>query len=139
VQYLRDAGCGYRLLVPLTSIALAATGGYDDYDVRAATPGAGRWLGLFGVNVDRWPLLDPELVLHPLDAAQHALALSLRRRSFDWSETFVNRQAFLYEPTARAALVGTPHTETQPSPIRVTMHRIYRTNEHALEGTLEHG
>lgn len=138
-QHARDAGVTHRLLAPYVAVALASSGGWDDYDVMAGLPGAGRWRGLWAIDVDRYLDYAAENMTDPHVAALCAVDLTQRTRSFRWCPAYVNGQTYRHLDVANASIVGTPYAERQASPITVVMHRQFRTIEHHTQRRAHHG
>jgi hypothetical protein len=84
----RGAGFYGDDLRTAVALALAATGGEPRYDVRAGMGGAGRWRGLWGINVDRYPRWDVDTIGRPDVAARAAYDLTRTHGGFDWSDTY---------------------------------------------------
>lgn len=103
-QFARDAGFHGPALHVATSIALAASGGLDHYDVSAGAPGAGRWVGLWALNTDEWPEYSPGELTDPQRAAQVAYELTQRCAGFGWSSAWrAGRDRPFYEHAATSS------------------------------------
>lgn len=121
-HYATGAGFVRPDVYTATAIALAASGGIDHYDHSPGVPGAGRYVGLWGVDTDEWPDLAHD-VLTPHGAAVAAYELTRRCGGFDWSSCARAGAHLRHLDTAVQAMAGRPFTETVPAPITVLVGR----------------
>lgn len=100
-----------------TALALASSGGLDHYDLSAGIPGAGRWVGLWGLNVDEWPEYAADELTDPERAAQVAYELTQRCVGFGWSSSWRAGRERHWLDHVIAAHGRDPFTETDHVPI----------------------
>ena len=87
-RFARAAGFTGDDVTIATALAIATSGGNASYDVHAGVPGAGHWVGLWGIDTDRMPEW-AEVDLHvPALAAEVVRTLHERYRGWSWSPTF---------------------------------------------------
>lgn len=88
----RAAGFGHDDTVTATALALVTSGGLDHYDYRPGSPGSGRYVGLWGIDVDRWPWYQSRPLEVPFVAAQTAYELVRDHWGWHWSPWYVAGQ-----------------------------------------------
>lgn len=118
-RFAADAGFVRPDLHTATSIALAATNGIDHYDVAVGIPGAGRYVGLWAINIDEWPEYDPRWLIVPENAARAAYDLTVRNSGFGWSAVWRAGTDRHYLDHAATAHTTEPFRELPSSHIRV--------------------
>lgn len=97
------------------AIALAASGGYDHYDVHAGVPGAGHWQGLWAIDTDLWPE-HAHLDLHdPWRNAEAAYASTIMGNGFGWSAVYRNNVYRMQLAHAATETSYQPFTESPRS------------------------
>jgi hypothetical protein len=80
-----QAGFDHDGIVTATALAIATSGGIDDYDYRPGLPGCGHYVGLWGVDTDRWPWLADRPLHDPRVAATAAYELWRDHDGWSWS------------------------------------------------------
>lgn len=125
-RFATDAGFFPPALHVATAIALAATGGHDTYDCRVGLPGAGRYVGLWAIDTDRWTDYDPHALSVPANAAQAAYELTERCGGFGWSPVWRGGHERTYLRDAASASTRLPFGEHEQVPIAnvTTQHRL---------------
>ncbi|HET9247705.1 MAG TPA: hypothetical protein VFO15_18015 [Xanthobacteraceae bacterium] len=91
-RFARGAGFVGDDVTTATALALATSGGVASYDVHAGLPGAGHWVGLWGVNIDKWPPLGNRDLHVPQWAARAAKVLHEAHDGWHWSPTYTSGQ-----------------------------------------------
>lgn len=129
VQFCRNARVHHNLLPVFAALALASSGGWDDYDVSAGTPGAGRWVGLWAINTDRYADLDPETLKDPQAAAVAAVSLTQRTHDWSWTPAYDLGHWAWHYPHAVAAVAQTPFQDRMPSPVSSVAHAALGSND----------
>lgn len=125
-RFASDAGFAGRDLHVATAIALACSGGVDTFDCRVGYPGTGRYVGLWGVNVDHWTDYEPGELAVPARAAQVAHELTQRVGGFGWSAAWRAGSDRRHYAAAATASTRLPWTEREHHPIGTVLaqHRI---------------
>ena len=139
VHYVEHAGFPRSLWAGMTALALATSGGHDNYDVRAGSPGSGHWIGLWGVNVDRWPDLADVDLTDPQANARAAYRLCARTGGITWCPAGETKQWVAYHAHATSQLSYAPFTETVHEPVAVVTHQTLGTVDHAHRRQIVHG
>jgi len=114
------AGFGPADTVTATAVALATSGGLDNYDHRYGYPGTGRQRGLWGIDTDRWPAYADRPLDVPAVNATTARELCVAHDGWSWSPTWFAGHWAAYVPHA-----GTERTRAytgQPvvAPVTIT-------------------
>lgn len=81
----QHAGFGHDDTVTATALALVTSGGLDHFDWRPGSPGSGRYVGLWGIDVDRFPWYLRRPLEVPVVAAQTAYELVRDHWGWHWS------------------------------------------------------
>lgn len=118
-QFARDAGFAGPDLHTATAIALAGSGGIDSYDLHAGIPGAGRYVGLWAINVHEWPDYTRDELVVPARAARAAYELTKRCDGFGWSAVWRARTERRHLGVAAAASSRLPWGETVHAPMGI--------------------
>lgn len=101
--FAADAGFTRPELHTATALALSTTAGMDHYDIPVGLPGCGRYVGLWAIDVDRYPQWSPDWMKQPENAAQAAHDLTVACAGFGWSAAWVaGREHHLLEHAATA-------------------------------------
>lgn len=116
-HFARDAGFVSADVAPAVAIALAASHGIPHYDISAGVPGAGRWVGLWGINVDEWTDYLADELHDPTRAATAAHELTVRVGGFGWSAHWRAGADRAWRDVAVAGSVGAPFQEQERNPI----------------------
>jgi hypothetical protein len=88
VRYARGAGFDRSDVPTAAAIALATSGGIASYDFHAGAPGVGHYVGLWGIDVDRF-LEYADADLHvPQHAAAAAKELHERHDGWGWAPAY---------------------------------------------------
>lgn len=119
-QFARDAGFFPPDLHTATAIALAGSGGLDNYDMHAGIPGAGRYVGLWAINVVQWPDYTADELVVPARAAQAAHELTERLGGFGWSAVWRARNERRFLDVAASGSTRLPWGETEHAPMGIT-------------------
>jgi Lysozyme like domain len=72
-------------VVTATAVALATSGGIDQYVYQPGSPGVGRYVGLWGIDTDRWPDYADRTLQAPHVNAQTARELVEQYGGWGWS------------------------------------------------------
>lgn len=91
-KFARGAGFHGDDVTTATAVALATSGGVASFDVSAHAPGCGHWVGLWGVNVDKYPELADRDLHVPYVAAAVAHELCERHGGWEWAPAFTSGQ-----------------------------------------------
>ena len=83
-RFARGAGFAGEQVTVATALALATSGGIASYDFRAGSPGVGHYVGLWGLDVDRWPEYAGRDLLVPFEAARVAHELWESTGGWEW-------------------------------------------------------
>lgn len=84
----RAAGFDHADTVTATAVALATSGGLDHYDYSPGSPGSGRYVGLWGIDTDRWPWYRSRPLEVPAVSARTVWELCRDHRGWHWSPTY---------------------------------------------------
>lgn len=104
------------------AIALVASGGHPHHDHPVGAPGTGRYVGLWGIDVDRWGDYDAESLYDPWAAAQAAYALTRRNDGFGWSAHWRAGTDRAHYETAISAAAARPYRDTEYLPVMSTLY-----------------
>jgi len=99
------------------ALALVSSGGHPHYDHRVGAPGCGRYVGLWGIDVDRWTEYRPDELAEPWRAARAAYELTQRCDGFGWSPQWCNGAERAYVPMAATAATMVPYRDAVYAPI----------------------
>lgn len=130
-----SAGFTHPDLSTATALALAASGGIDTYDHAVGLPGCGRYVGLWGIDVDRWPHLAPELHI-PARSAEAAYALTVEHDGFGWSPCYRAGTDQRHHDLALVASSVGAFREDVPAPISSAALTHYENNLRARSAQL---
>lgn len=119
-RFAREAGFFPPGLHTATAIALAGSGGLDNYDMHAGIPGSGRYVGLWAINTARWPEYTPDELVVPARAAQAAYELTQRCDGFGWSAVWKAGTERRWLDVAAAGASRLPWGETEHAPMGIT-------------------
>lgn len=132
-RFATDVGFTRPALHTATAIALAGSGGIDHYDVAAGSPGTGRYVGLWALNVDEWPDYTADELQAPQRAAEVAYELTQRCAGFGWSAVWRAGNDRRWLDHAAVAYGREPFGETEHTPIMLNRaERQVRTMAHRL-------
>jgi hypothetical protein len=138
-RFAADAGFTRPDVHTATAIALAGSGGIDHYDIAAGAPGSGRYVGLWALNIDRWPQWSADELYAPERAAEVAYELTQRTGGFGWSAVWQAGSDRHWLDHAATAYGGAPFAEQVDVPIMVPTARARVAEAHAAAHTvLEH-
>lgn len=84
-RFARGAGFHRDDVPEAVALALATSGGIDTYDFRTGLAGCGHYMGLWGVDVDRWPWAGDRDLHVPHHAAAVAYELTQHHGGWHWS------------------------------------------------------
>jgi hypothetical protein len=112
-RFARNAGFHRDDVPTAAALALATSGGVDTYNFRPGSPGSGHYVGLWGVDVDRWPDYADTMLYDPQRAAGVAYELTEAHDGFGWSSTFLAGHHRPY--VAHAATEATRELHAQPA------------------------
>ena len=88
-SFARQGGIPEHEIATAIALALATSGGIATYDHVAGIPGAGRYVGLWGIDTDRWPeYADADLHVPQMNAWA-AGDLYEHAGGWEWSPVFV--------------------------------------------------
>lgn len=138
-QFARDAGFPWRVVAPAAAIALASSGGHDNYDMAAGIPGAGHWKGLWAIDIDRWPDYAALDLADPETAAQAAARLCLAVGSFRWSPAFCSGQYRHWLGITVPAMSLPARIEPVHAPVALWVHEQVGTNRVSPQRSLTRG
>lgn len=116
-EFGRRAGFAPPALHTATAIALAGSGGIDNYALRTGIPGTGHYVGLYALNVDEWPEYTADELVVPSRAAEAAHELTERVGGFGWSAVWRGAHEHRHLDVAATASSRLPWGETQHAPI----------------------
>jgi hypothetical protein len=123
-RFARGAGFAGEHVTTATAVALATSGGNAAYDFRAGAPGAGHWVGLWGIDVDRWTELADHDLHVPQHAATAAYGLTSATGGWEWAGAHGTHYQTHYTEHAGAAQSRLLHHQ-QPAPA-FTFHQTER-------------
>lgn len=121
-EFAREAGFVRPELHTATAIALAGSAGIDHYDLSAGAPGAGRWCGLWAVNVNEWPDYTSAELVEPRRAAAVAYELTRRCDGFGWSSHWRSGADRRYLAVAGTASSMAPFHEHEHVPVLANLY-----------------
>lgn len=84
-RFARAAGFVGNDVTTATALALATSGGIAEYDFHAGSPGVGHYVGLWGIDVDRWTQYAGVDLHVPHRAAEAAYDLTQASGGWGWS------------------------------------------------------
>jgi hypothetical protein len=84
-RFARAGGFQGDEVTTATAVAMATSGGVASYDHHAGAPGAGHWVGLWGIDVDRWPQYAAADLHVPRHAAKAAHELVEETGGWEWA------------------------------------------------------
>lgn len=122
-QIARDVGFVRPELPVAVAIAHVASGGYPHADHRAGMPGCGRYVGLWGIDTDRFGEWTPGDLYDPETAARAAYDLTRRMDGFGWSAHWSAGTDRPHYQLAGEALVRAPYRDVEHVPIYSDLHR----------------
>lgn len=129
-RFARDAGFHRDDVPEAVALAIATSGGIDTYDFRAGLAGTGRYVGLWGIDVDRWPWAADRDLAVPQHSAQAAYDLTTHHGGLHWSPVWALGHHAHYVEHAGVEASRELHTQAPDTP--VTMHRSHDLIEEAL-------
>jgi hypothetical protein len=132
VRFLENAQTPRDLIPGLTALAVVTSGGNDNYDVTAGSPGSGHWVGLWGLDVDRWPQYADLDLQHPQTAADVAHELTRHTKCLDWTPAYAAGWWRPYYGPAKMAMSRQPFHEVRHAPVAVVMHEASGLNRARL-------
>lgn len=116
-HYASHAGFVGPDLHTATAIAWVGSGGLDHYDFSAGSPGVGRYVGLWAIDVCEWPDYAVDTLMAPQSAARAAHELTERVGSFAWSSVWRTGSERPWLDHAARAATEHPFRERETSPI----------------------
>lgn len=130
-----DAGFVRGELPTAVAIAIAASGGHPHHDHPTGMAGCGRYVGLWGVDVDAYPEWAPADLYDPQAAARAAYDLTRRYDGFGWSAHWRAGTDRPHHAWAGTALVAHPYRDVEHRPIVSVIHadRLARLHEQAAD------
>ena len=87
-RFARKVGFVGDDVTTATALAIATSGGVASYDVMPHAPGCGHWVGLWGIDVDRWPEYAERDLHVPHINAETAYELHQRFSGWEWSPVY---------------------------------------------------
>lgn len=135
----RAAGFAHDDVVTATALAISTSGGLDHYDYRPGSPGSGRYVGLWGIDVDRFPWLAARPLEVPQVAAQTAYELVADHWGWHWSPWYVAGHWRAHVEHAGTESTRTYEAQALARPITMhdNAHRLTDTIERVRAGRLE--
>jgi Lysozyme like domain len=120
-RFARNAGF-HRDDVPVAAaLALATSGGIDTYCFQPGSPGSGHYVGLWGVDVDRWPDYATRVLYAPQVNAQVAYELHQLYGGWSWMPAYDKGAHLGYVAHAATEATREVHAQTAPQS-EVPMH-----------------
>ena len=113
----RAAGFHGGDLTTAVACALASSGGNPAYDVAAGLAGAGRWRGLWAINVDRVAGLTDQSFADPYTDAEAARWLTRTSGGFDWNDAYRAGRHDPYMALSATALTDRMKPRSIPNPV----------------------
>lgn len=118
------AGAGFQGDEQRTAVAVAVatSGGIASYDFTAGAPGAGHWIGLWGIDVDRWPDYATRDLHVPQEAATAAWELCRDHGGWSWSGEWRAGTHLHHFDAAGAACTNTYSYQRPGRPVTISQH-----------------
>jgi Lysozyme like domain len=138
-RFASNAGFYGDDLKTAVAVALVASGGNDHYDVTAGIPGAGRWQGLWAIDVDEHPELAAYDMGDPYQAARAAKQLTDDAGSFGWSAVWRNGLHLMQLEHAGTETTRQPFTETAQASTGTEARDHHRHALHARLASIHNG
>lgn len=129
-RFVRGAGFAHEDIAEVTALAIATSGGIDTYDFRTGLAGCGHYVGLWGVDVDRWPGYATADLHVPQHAAQAAYDLTRDHGDLSWSPVHATGHHVAYVAHAGTEATREYHAQRPGEP--VTLHRSHDMISEAL-------
>ena len=130
-RFARGAGFARDDVVTATALALATSGGIDHYEFAPGSPGVGRYVGLWGIDTDAWPVFADTDLFVPQHAATAAHALFELVGGWEWSPTFMAGAHRAHLAAAGVSITDELRVQVAKNPL--TFHRTGQRIDHALE------
>lgn len=129
-EVARGAGFAGDAVPVAVAIAAGTSGGLTHYDHAVGIPGAGRYVGLWGVDVDRWPQYADVHLHEPHVAARAAYRLTQEHRGWGWSACYRSGWYTGFMDAAATAATRVPAMQRSEPPWTID------TATHTMRGAL---
>lgn len=127
-RFARGAGFHTDAVTTATAVALASSGGVAHYDHAVGVPGAGHYVGLWAIDIDRWPEYADRDLHVPYQAAEAAYDLTERHGGWSWSAVHEAGHHLAYVAHAGTARTKELHAQAPAAPF--TIHHTDDTIRH---------
>lgn len=131
-RFARGAGFAGEAVTTATAVALATSGGVATFDHRVGFPGVGHYVGLWGIDVDRWPEYAGADLHVPHRAATAAHELVEATGGWAWAPVWGTSHFHAMRPHAGVTASQELHHQTPVQPF--TLQHTDRRVREAIDG-----